>query len=211
MDPAGMKLWPEIYPDVPGNPESGGEPDNGRSCKLRKRAACTVAVIIVLVILIAAVVALTVLVLKAQPQFMAWCSDGWIGYQGKCYYFSEAEENWNRSQRHCSVLGASLAVIDSEQDLAFMMRYKGVSEHWIGLLREQEGQPWKWVNGSEFNSSFPIRGGGDCAYLNDGSVSASRCITERNWICSKPDAYTDQKSAMQGSQKLKSQRLTRGY
>ncbi|KAH1183163.1 hypothetical protein KIL84_004655, partial [Mauremys mutica] len=59
MDPAGMKLWLEIYPDVPGNPESGGEPDNGRSCKLRKRAACTVAVIIVLVILIAAVVALT--------------------------------------------------------------------------------------------------------------------------------------------------------
>uniref|UniRef100_A0A8C3SPR1 C-type lectin domain-containing protein n=1 Tax=Chelydra serpentina TaxID=8475 RepID=A0A8C3SPR1_CHESE len=86
-----------------------------------------------------------------RPQFRAWCPDGWLGYQGKCYYFSEAEGNWNNSQTRCSVLGASLAVIDSEQELAFMMRYKGIREHWIGLWRE-EGQSWKWVNGSDFNS-----------------------------------------------------------
>uniref|UniRef100_A0A8C3HWT6 C-type lectin domain-containing protein n=1 Tax=Chrysemys picta bellii TaxID=8478 RepID=A0A8C3HWT6_CHRPI len=90
---------------------------NGRSCRLRKRTACTVAVSVVLVILIVAVVVLAVLVLKAQPQFMVWCPDSWIGYRGKCYYFSEAEENWNNSRSNCSVLGASLAVIDSEQDL----------------------------------------------------------------------------------------------
>uniref|UniRef100_A0A8C3SPW0 C-type lectin domain-containing protein n=1 Tax=Chelydra serpentina TaxID=8475 RepID=A0A8C3SPW0_CHESE len=94
---------------------------------------------------------ISVQVLKARPQFRAWCPDGWLGYQGKCYYFSEAEGNWNNSQTRCSVLGASLAVIDSEQELAFMMRYKGIREHWIGLWRE-EGQSWKWVNGSDFNS-----------------------------------------------------------
>ncbi|XP_029769196.1 C-type lectin domain family 2 member D-like, partial [Terrapene carolina triunguis] len=165
---------------------------NVSSCKLRKHAACTVAVSVVLVILIVAVVVLAVQVLKAQPQLVAWCPDGWIGYRGKCYYFSEAEENWNNSQRHCSALGASLAVIDSEQDLVFMLRYKGISEHWIGLWREQARQPWKWVNGSDLNSLFLI-GGGNCAYLNDNGVSASRCITERNWVCSKPDAYTSQK------------------
>ncbi|XP_065271165.1 C-type lectin domain family 2 member D-like [Emys orbicularis] len=197
MDPAGKKLRSEVNPDIPGNPESGAEPGNVSSCKLRKRAACTVAVSVVLVILIVAVVVLAVLVLKVQPQFMVWCPDGWIGYRGKCYYFSEAEENWNNSQSNCSVLGASLAVIDSKQDLDFMLRYKGVSEHWIGLWREQERQPWKWVNGSDFNSSFPIGGGGNCAYLNDNGVSASRCITERNWVCSKPDAYTSQKNATQ--------------
>uniref|UniRef100_A0A8C4W3H0 C-type lectin domain-containing protein n=1 Tax=Gopherus evgoodei TaxID=1825980 RepID=A0A8C4W3H0_9SAUR len=71
---------------------------------------------------------------------------------------------------------------------AFMMRYKGISEHWIGLWKEQARQTWKWVNGSDFNSSFPMGGGGDCAYLNDKGVSSSRCITGRNWVCSKPDA-----------------------
>uniref|UniRef100_A0A674JUX2 C-type lectin domain-containing protein n=1 Tax=Terrapene triunguis TaxID=2587831 RepID=A0A674JUX2_9SAUR len=140
---------------------------------------------------------ISVQLLKAQPQFMAWCPDGWVGYRGKCYYFSEAEENWNNSQSNCSTLGASLAVIDSKQDLDFMMRYKGISEHWIGLWREQERQPWKWVNGSDFNSSFPIGGGGNCVYLNDNGVSASRCITKRNWVCSKPDAYTSQKNTTQ--------------
>ncbi|KAM7145766.1 C-type lectin domain family 2 member B-like isoform 2-T4 [Macrochelys suwanniensis] len=184
--------------------QSGGGCGNGRSCRLRKRAACTVAGSVVLVILMIAVVALAVQVLKAQPQFIAWCPDGWIGYQGKCYYFSEAEGNWNNSQTHCSVLGASLAVIDSKQDLAFIMRYKGISEHWIGLWREQERQPWKWVNGSDFNSLFPIRGGGNCGYLDDKSISSSRCITERNWVCSKPDAFTCQKNATQRSQEPKS-------
>ncbi|XP_037771033.1 C-type lectin domain family 2 member D isoform X2 [Chelonia mydas] len=194
---------------VPGWREAAACTGDGRSCRLRKRAAWTVAVSVVLVILMVAVVALAVLVLKAQPQFMAWCPDGWIGYQGKCYYFSKAEENWNNSQRHCSALGASLALIDSEQDLALMMRYKGVSEHWIGLWREQEGQRWKWVNGSDLNSSLLIRGGGDCAYLNDKNVSSSRCITERNWVCSKPDAFTSQKNAIQSSQELKN--LTTDY
>lgn len=31
---------------------------------------------------------------------------------------------------------------------SFVMRYKGTSEHWIGLLREDEEQPWQWVNRS---------------------------------------------------------------
>ncbi|XP_065419247.1 C-type lectin domain family 2 member D-like isoform X2 [Chrysemys picta bellii] len=128
------------------------------------------------------------------------CSDGWVGYGGKCYYFSEAEGNWTYSRSNCSSLGASLAGIDSEPEMAFMLRYKGNPEHWIGLRREQElGQPWKWANGSEFNYWFPIRGGGDCAYLNDEKgVSSSRCIMTRYWICSKPDAYTKGKGHAMG-------------
>ncbi|XP_050775519.1 C-type lectin domain family 2 member D-like [Gopherus flavomarginatus] len=125
------------------------------------------------------------------------CPDGWVGYQGKCYYFSEAEGNWNNSQSHCSALGASLAGIDSEQEMAFLLRYKGKHQHWIGLWREQGlGQPWKWVNGTEFNKLFPIRADGDCAYLNDENrVSSLRCTSERHWICTKPDAFTKAKEA----------------
>uniref|UniRef100_A0A8C3I1T0 C-type lectin domain-containing protein n=1 Tax=Chrysemys picta bellii TaxID=8478 RepID=A0A8C3I1T0_CHRPI len=73
-----------------------------------------------------------------------------MGHRGKCYYFSEAEGNWNNSQRHCSSLGASLAGIDSEQEMAFLLRHKDAHDHWIGLRREQS-QPWKWTNGTEFN------------------------------------------------------------
>ncbi|XP_067392499.1 C-type lectin domain family 2 member D-like, partial [Emydura macquarii macquarii] len=128
------------------------------------------------------------------------CLDGWIGFRGKCYYFSEGEGDWASSQKHCSALGASLAGIDSGQDMDFMARYKGKFDHWIGLRRDP-GQPWKWTNGSEFYHPFWIGGGGDCAYLDDkGWVSSSACTSERYWICTKPDVFTKAKElAVDGS------------
>ncbi|XP_032643799.1 C-type lectin domain family 2 member B-like isoform X2 [Chelonoidis abingdonii] len=114
------------------------------------------------------------------------CLDGWVGYRGKCYYFSEAEGTWDSSQSFCSSLNASLAGIDTEKDLTFIMRYKGVSEFWIGLKRES-AQLWRWVNGEQFNNLFMVRGEGDCAYLSDGFATSSWCSTKRYWICSKPD------------------------
>ncbi|XP_039373028.1 C-type lectin domain family 2 member D-like [Mauremys reevesii] len=135
----------------------------------------------------------SVAVLSPDPPPGQCCLDGWVGYQGKCYYFSEAEENWNNSQSHCSALGASLAVIDSEQEMTFLLRYKGKLNHWLGLWRDQDqdqDQPWKWANGTEFSNQFEIRGGGHCAYLSGGFVGSSRCTSLTNWICSKHDAYT---------------------
>uniref|UniRef100_A0A674J4S5 C-type lectin domain-containing protein n=1 Tax=Terrapene triunguis TaxID=2587831 RepID=A0A674J4S5_9SAUR len=76
------------------------------------------------------------------------CPDGWVGYGGKCYYFSEAEGTWNKSQSNCSSSGASLAAIDTPSSPQTFEWY--LSEHWIGLRREP-GQPWKWTNGTEFN------------------------------------------------------------
>ncbi|NXX62376.1 CLC2E protein, partial [Scopus umbretta] len=121
---------------------------------------------------------------RSQPCF--WCPFDWIGYRGKCYYFSEAEGNWTSSQDNCSALGASLAMLDSVEDLSFVMRYKGISEHWIGLSREDEEEPWKWVNHSRLSPLFRIHGDGLCAYLNDNGFSSSRCSTQRSWVCNKP-------------------------
>uniref|UniRef100_A0A8C3S165 C-type lectin domain-containing protein n=1 Tax=Chelydra serpentina TaxID=8475 RepID=A0A8C3S165_CHESE len=137
-------------------------------------------------------------VLRPDPPAGPCCLDGWVGYQGKCYYFSEAKKNWNNSQSHCSALGASLAVIDSEQEMMFLLRYKGKLDHWLGLWREQDlDQPWKWANGTKFNNQFEIRGGGHCAYLSDGFVGSSRCSSFTKWICSKHDMYTVRKGAAQ--------------
>uniref|UniRef100_A0A8C3XI18 C-type lectin domain-containing protein n=1 Tax=Chelydra serpentina TaxID=8475 RepID=A0A8C3XI18_CHESE len=106
--------------------------------------------------------------------------------QGKCYYFSEAEGTWDSSQSLCASLNASLAEIDTQKDLTFIMRYKGISEYWIGLKRVS-ARTWQWVNGEQFNDLFTVRGEGDCAYLSDGFAASSWCSTKRYWICSKPD------------------------
>ncbi|XP_039373014.1 C-type lectin domain family 2 member D-like [Mauremys reevesii] len=130
---------------------------------------------------------------RCPPYVTAACPDGWVGYQGKCYYFSETEGNWNNSQSNCSSLNASLASIDSLLELDFMLRYKGIPYHWIGLWREQgEGQPWKWTNGTIFNNLFPIAAEGPCAFLNHKVIASSGCSREGHWIRSKaaekPDA-----------------------
>ncbi|CAM4635827.1 unnamed protein product [Lepidochelys olivacea] len=124
-----------------------------------------------------------------------------MGYRGKCYYFSEREGSWTDSQSRCSPPGASLVGIDSEQEMAFLLHHKGVYD-WIGLRREQ-GQPWTWANGTKFKGLFQIRGGGDCAYLNEEKgVSSSRCYMERWWICSKPEVYVmGKETALEGGSK----------
>ncbi|XP_039374875.1 C-type lectin domain family 2 member D-like [Mauremys reevesii] len=177
-----------------GHQETGKEPEPRCNCTV----TLTVTLAVVFLGLIIAVIVLAVLLFRCPPAALGpCCPDGWVGYGGKCYYFSEAEENWNNSQSNCSSLGASLAAIDTLQDLDFLLRYKGKLHHWIGLRREQElGQPWKWVNGTEFNNLFPITADGDCAYLNDENrVSSLRCTSKRHWICSKPDAFTKAKEA----------------
>ncbi|XP_015285846.3 C-type lectin domain family 2 member D isoform X1 [Macaca fascicularis] len=118
----------------------------------------------------------------------AACPESWIGFQRKCFYFSDDTKNWTSSQRFCDSQDAALAQVESFQELNFLLRYKGPSDHWIGLSREQ-GQPWKWINGTEWTRQFPILGAGEYAYLNDKGASSARYYTERKWICSKPDTY----------------------
>ncbi|XP_054832158.1 C-type lectin domain family 2 member D-like [Eublepharis macularius] len=118
----------------------------------------------------------------------ALCPNGWIGYLGNCYYFSEDEADWLSSLRNCSALGASLSTIETQQEMTFLQRYKGPIYHWIALKKDR-GKSWEWANGRVFNNTiFEIVEGGDCAYLNDEAVMSSWCRTKKNWICSKPDA-----------------------
>ncbi|KGL95103.1 C-type lectin domain family 2 member E, partial [Charadrius vociferus] len=149
---------------------------------------CQVTMAALFMALLVTAVAFAVQAFQPRPRPCFRCPFDWIGYRGKCYYFSEAEGNWTSSQDNCSALGASLAVLDSVEDLSFVMRYKGSSEHWIGLSREDEEQPWEWVNRSRFSHLFGIRGGGLCAYLTDDGLSSSRCGAERNWVCNKPES-----------------------
>eukprot|EP00075_Anas_platyrhynchos_P036888 XP_027326141.1 C-type lectin domain family 2 member D-like isoform X1 [Anas platyrhynchos] len=114
------------------------------------------------------------------------CPHSWIGFEGKCFYFSDGEKNQTLSRADCHVHGANLAVIQSREELEFMMRYKGSHDHWIGLSRQNPRQRWEWDDGTEFDSSlFPIGGGEDFAFLNNQRVTSARSSGERHWICTR--------------------------
>ncbi|XP_029441691.1 C-type lectin domain family 2 member D-like [Rhinatrema bivittatum] len=116
------------------------------------------------------------------------CADGWIWYRRKCYFFSEDSRDWDTAQSFCTSHKASLAHIETRQELDFTIHRKGRSDHWIGLRREQ-GQPWRWTDGSEFNNTFSISQEPGCAYLTDGSVRSANCLMYRNWICTQPEQH----------------------
>uniref|UniRef100_A0A8C0FPK6 C-type lectin domain-containing protein n=1 Tax=Bubo bubo TaxID=30461 RepID=A0A8C0FPK6_BUBBB len=118
-----------------------------------------------------------------RPDFSHVCLDAWLGFQGKCYYFSETESNWTISQESCEALGASLAPIST----IFVKRYKGEANHWFGLRKEEDG--WWWSNGTAFDNRFEVWGGGRCAYLNQERISSSLCHTKKHRLRSRPDDY----------------------
>ncbi|XP_032127777.1 C-type lectin domain family 2 member E-like isoform X1 [Sapajus apella] len=123
-----------------------------------------------------------------SPKYAA-CPKSWIGFGSKCFYFSEDTRNWTFSQVFCVSLEASLAQFATMEELNFLKRYKGPSDHWIGLRRESSDGIWRWTDNTEHNNTFPIRGVGECAYLNDNGVGSASIYTDRKWICSKPNSY----------------------
>ncbi|XP_009462440.1 PREDICTED: C-type lectin domain family 2 member E-like [Nipponia nippon] len=158
-----------------------------RSCSLCVFIpVCMVLVLLIFALLVALAVAHTGPHLP-HPDFSHVCPGTWLGFQGKCYYFSETESNWTTSQESCEALGASLALITTMDELAFIKRYKGEANHWFGLRKEYNS--WWWSNGTAFNNWFEVRGGGHCAYLNQERISSSLCHTKKHWLCSRPDEY----------------------
>uniref|UniRef100_A0A8C8BM66 C-type lectin domain-containing protein n=1 Tax=Otus sunia TaxID=257818 RepID=A0A8C8BM66_9STRI len=147
---------------------------------------CVVLSLLIFILL----VALTVVHLGphlTRPDFTHVCPDAWLGFQGKCYYFSDTESNWTIGQESCEALAASLALISTKSELIFINRYKGEANHWFGLRKEEDG--WRWSNGTAFNNWFKVWGGGCCAYLNQEKISSSRCHTKKHWLCSRPNDY----------------------
>ncbi|XP_035197047.1 C-type lectin domain family 2 member L-like isoform X3 [Oxyura jamaicensis] len=113
----GMKETRE-YPGFLGTERSkrGG---SSLEMKPGARVACQVTTAVVFLVLLVTAIAFAVHAFQPRPQPCPRCPFDWIGYRGKCYYFSEAERNWTSSQDNCSALGASLAMFDSVEDLVW--------------------------------------------------------------------------------------------
>ncbi|CAI9166219.1 unnamed protein product [Rangifer tarandus platyrhynchus] len=149
---------------------------------------CCIVIIFVLIALNVVLFSICVAVRSRKPDshiLYVPCPKGWIGFGRKCFYFSEDSKNWTFSQTFCTSREAVLAQFDTEEELNFLIRYKGPFDHWIGLSRESSHHAWKWTDNSTYNTSFGMTGDGECGYLNDLGVSSARSYTERKRICSK--------------------------
>ncbi|CAM5078509.1 unnamed protein product [Natator depressus] len=111
------------------------------------------------------------------------CPADWLYHQRKCYCFSEKEEDWNSSQSFCSSYNSSLIVIESQQELKFIMKITK-QDLWIGLRKT--GEEFHWVNGTPLDTNLlAVKGSGECAYIESDVVSSSGCSLPRGWVCKK--------------------------
>nr|AAA48558.1 amino acid feature: cytoplasmic domain, aa 1 .. 91; amino acid feature: extracellular domain, aa 115 .. 257; amino acid feature: lectin-like domain, aa 128 .. 243; amino acid feature: transmembrane domain, aa 92 .. 114 [Gallus gallus] len=159
----------------------------------RRRVLCVAlsAVPCMLVLALVAVIVLQRPSCSPRPPFSHVCPNAWVGFQGKCYYFSDTESDWNSSREHCHRLGASLATLDTKEEMEFMLQYQRPADRWIGLHRAEGDEHWTWADGSAFTNRpvFELRGGGRCAYLNGDGISSALCHSEKFWVCSRADSY----------------------
>ncbi|KAF5912444.1 hypothetical protein HPG69_004114 [Diceros bicornis minor] len=161
---------------------------------LRVPIPCAVLNVVIITVLIITLIALSVGQYNCPGQHMSSvprnshvssCSDDWIRYQRKCYFFSPMTKNWTLAQNFCSKHGATLALIDSENDKIFLKRYVGRAEHWIGMKNEA-GHTQKWLNGKKSNNWSNLTESKNCSFLNSEEVSSTECERNLHWICSKP-------------------------
>uniref|UniRef100_A0A8C4MBX7 C-type lectin domain-containing protein n=1 Tax=Equus asinus asinus TaxID=83772 RepID=A0A8C4MBX7_EQUAS len=116
---------------------------------------------------------------------LSLCSGGWIRHQRKCYFASTMTGNWTLAQNVCSKHGATLTLVDSEEEMMFLRQYVGRAEHWI-RVKNETGHSQKRLNGKELNNWSNITESENCSFLGSIDVGRTECDKNLHWICSKP-------------------------
>ncbi|XP_069346503.1 C-type lectin domain family 2 member D isoform X2 [Eulemur rufifrons] len=63
---------------------------------------------------------------KPSVYLEAVCPESWIGFQRKCFYFSDDIKNWTSSQIYCDSQGADLVQVETLQELVSHQRRRRV-------------------------------------------------------------------------------------
>ncbi|XP_054317743.1 C-type lectin domain family 17, member A isoform X3 [Pongo pygmaeus] len=121
------------------------------------------------------------------------CPEGWLPFEGKCYYFSPSTKSWDEARMFCQENYSHLVIINSFAEHNFVAKAHGSPRvYWLGLNdRAQEGD-WRWLDGSPVTLSFwePEEPNNihdeDCATMNKGGTwNDLSCYKTTYWICER--------------------------
>nr|XP_038035465.1 C-type lectin domain family 4 member D-like isoform X2 [Anas platyrhynchos] len=96
----------------------------------------------------------------SQKDSWKCCPEGWRPFQEGCYYFSDDQMPWDKSQQNCSGMDSQLVVINTEAEQDFLSKEIGRQvkyqqtghDFYIGLRAQKVGQ-WRWVDQTPYNES----------------------------------------------------------
>ncbi|XP_054418064.1 C-type lectin domain family 17, member A [Pteronotus mesoamericanus] len=119
------------------------------------------------------------------------CPEGWLAFEGKCYYFSPNTKSWDEARKFCQENYSHLVIINSFAEQNFVAKaHRSPRVYWLGLSdKEHEGE-WKWLDGSPVTLSFwePAEPNNvydeDCGSMNTGGTwNDLSCNKATYWIC----------------------------
>lgn len=117
------------------------------------------------------------------------CPQDWHSHGHKCLHVSQAPDTWKQGQADCGRKGATLLLIQDQEELRFLQNSKKgkYDSFWIGLSYTDKN--WWWINGTTLNSLvLEIIGVADkdsCAVISEGRVISESCDADHHWICQK--------------------------
>ncbi|KAF7243935.1 Hepatic lectin [Varanus komodoensis] len=121
----------------------------------------------------------------------------WEYYDGGCYYFGIQKVNWHAAQSHCEEQNSKLVVIHDEPKQNFIQSQTRDERYWIGLSDVNVEGEWKWIDGTDYRTSYKkwrsgepnVHGdhGEDCAQIHiAGEWNDVQCNYKSFYICEKP-------------------------
>nr|XP_015821068.2 CD209 antigen-like protein C [Nothobranchius furzeri] len=81
------------------------------------------------------------------------CPRGWTVFTGSCYLLSTKSGSWDEGREDCRNQGADLAVIENDDEQAFLSTVNK-NDAWIGLTDKETEGLWQWVDGSPLHLQY---------------------------------------------------------
>ncbi|XP_030609440.1 type-2 ice-structuring protein-like [Archocentrus centrarchus] len=128
------------------------------------------------------------------------CDDGWIQFNGRCFYYVAEPMTWDKAEANCVSLGGHLASVHNFMEYCRLERLilsisHEEKETWLGGTDAQKEGHWIWSDGTTFQYTNwcprePNNKGGHqhCLEINysDGKCwDDVGCNVKRPSVCAK--------------------------
>ncbi|XP_018428584.1 PREDICTED: hepatic lectin-like, partial [Nanorana parkeri] len=128
------------------------------------------------------------------------CKDGWIQFENSCYYISKSKFEWTAARTMCQGKESDLIVINSDKEQVFFagkINPSSFKRYWLGLHDTHKEGLWKWVDGTNYWTSYKAwtkgepndnAGEEDCALMwTNGEWNDVPCTYDNSYaICEQP-------------------------
>uniref|UniRef100_A0A8C6VIV8 C-type lectin domain-containing protein n=1 Tax=Naja naja TaxID=35670 RepID=A0A8C6VIV8_NAJNA len=120
----------------------------------------------------------------------------WKHFDGACYFFSIQQDIWHTAESHCEEKNSELVVITNQYEQNFLQSQTRNERYWIGLSDHNDEGQWRWIDGTDYRTSFKnwLEGepndhssNEDCAELSStGKWNDVPCNIKKFYVCKKP-------------------------